>query len=189
MTYDPTVPAPTQRISDTQSPIQTNFQFIESGDSSFKPQQVNYDNRTQLVVSNDPTAIPNSYILYCKEDSGANRELFGIDVNSVISQFTSTDFTLTTNGHAVIPPGFLMNWGQATLPNGGSLISVVFTRAFSANPFVITVTPYVNPTPGAGANSREIGADNFSTTGFDARLFNGNTTQATLVGWMAIGLT
>lgn len=188
MTYDPTVPGPAQRMSDTQLPIQLNFEFIESGDSSFKPNATNFDNRTPLGVSNDPVAIPNSYIMYCKEDGGGNPELFGIDVNSVISQFTSTDFTFATNGHMIMPPGLLMNWGQATIPGGGSTIPVVFTRAFSANPFVITVTPYVNPTPGAGANSREIGADNFSTTGFDARLFNGNTTQATLVGWTAIGL-
>lgn len=187
MVFDTTQPTDTTKVRNLGIVIRPNWQAIETGDSTFKPQALNLDNRTPIAPANNPTAIADTYILYCKDDVGGNPELFGIDETSVVSQFTSADFTLAQNGHGVIPPGFLINWGRATIPSGSSTVAVTFTRNFNAAPWIIHVTPYVNPVTGGGANAREIGADTFTTTGFNARLFNGNTTQNTLVGWLAIG--
>ncbi len=187
MVYDTTQPTDTTKIRNLGIVIRPNWQAIEEGGATFKPEAINFNNRTPLGVANDPTAIANAFITYCKDDATGAPELFGIDENSVISQFTSTDFTLAQNGHVVLPPGFLVNWGRATIPSGSQTVAVTFTRNFNAAPWIIHVTPYANPTPGGGDNSREIGADTFTTAGFNAKLFNGNALQNVPVGWIAIG--
>lgn len=188
MTFDPSQPTDNSKIRDLSTLITPNWEAIEGADLSFKPIGINFNNRNPLPPNDDPAPIENAYILYCKEDSGANPELFGRDEDGNITQFSSKDFTFAQDGHALIPPGFLMNWGRANIPTGNSRkVAVVFTREFGAVPWVIHVTPYVNPMIGGGSNAREIGADNFSTTGFDARIFNGDALQVTPVGWIAIG--
>jgi hypothetical protein len=189
MAWNRDEPQNTTKIRDLGTVLRPNFQAIDSADSSFKPIALNLSDRDTdpLSPSSDPTAIADAYLLYCKQDSTGAAEFFGIDANSVISQFTSTDQTLAQSGHALLPPGILMNWGRATILNGGTTVSIVFTRAYSATPWVINVTPYANLTPGGGANSRELGANNFSTTGFDCVCFNGTVLQNVEIGFMAIG--
>jgi hypothetical protein len=134
MTYDPNTPAATQRISDTQAPIQTNFNFIQTGDESFLPQSINFNNRTPLIVSDDPTALANAYRLYCKEDADGNPELFGIDESSNILQFTAGAPTLDNNGNTFLIGGLLFQWFQDTVSNNQT---VTFPKEFGSIPFVV----------------------------------------------------
>jgi len=189
MTWDPTQPTDNTKIRNLGIVIRPNWEAIENADSSFKPIGINFNNRTPLIVSNDPTAISDSYILYSKEDSDGSPQLFGIDENSVTSQFTSTDFDISSqNGHAVIPPGLLLEWGRQTVitPEGGTF-AVTFSKEFGAIPFSVVMTIYAQPESDA---SRGFGIQNIgtlTTTGFTAQSFNSEVPGGTTMGWMAIG--
>lgn len=88
MTFDKTQPTDTTKIRRLGEVIRPNWVAIEEGDSSFKPYAVNYQNRTPLGVSNDPSTISGSFILYTKEDGAGNPELFGKDSAGNIIQIT-----------------------------------------------------------------------------------------------------
>ncbi len=134
MTYDPNVPAATQRISDTQAPIQQNFEFILTGQESFLPQSINLNNRTQLVIDDDPDALANAYRIYCKEDSDDNPEMFGRNEDGDIVQFTKGAPTLANNGHTFLIGGLRFQWFQILAKN---LQIITFPIEFSAIPFVV----------------------------------------------------
>ena len=70
MTWDPSQPTDTTKIRNLGIVIRPNWQAIEAADSSFKPVALNLDNRTPLGVANDPTAIADAYLLYCKDSFG-----------------------------------------------------------------------------------------------------------------------
>lgn len=88
MTFDATQPTDTTKIRRLGQVIRPNWEVIEQADSSFQPYAVNYQDRTPLGVSNDPTAIPGAFILYTKQDGAGNPELFGIDGSGNIIQIT-----------------------------------------------------------------------------------------------------
>ena len=142
MTYDPNVPAPTQRISDTQAPIQTNFNFLQSGDASFLPESINLNNRTQIgPINNDPDTLANSFRLYCKEDGDNNPELFGRNEEGDILQFTKGAPDLLDSGHTFLIGGLRFQWFQATVQN---LDLVDFPIEFGATPFVVLANESTN---------------------------------------------
>ncbi len=140
MTYDPTVPGPAQRISDTQSPIQSNFNFIQSGDPSFLPESINLNNRTPLAATNDPAAIANAFLLYCKDDASATTdpELFGRNENGDIIQLTAGDVSDATQGRTFLPGGLLLQWNRESVVTGGT---VTFAEAFAIAPYFVTFIP------------------------------------------------
>ncbi len=134
MTYDPTVPAATQRISDTQAPIQQNFNFLLTGDDSYLPQSINLNNRTPLPATNDPTALADAYRLYCKEDADGNPEMFGRNDQGDILQFTKGAPDLLASGHTFLIGGLRFQWFQTTVNNN---TIVQFPIEFGAIPFVV----------------------------------------------------
>lgn len=186
MVWDVSQPTDTTKIRNLGVVIRPNWQAIEQADSTFKPQAINFNNRTPLPISNDPTAIADSYILFCKDDTAGNPELFGIDENSVISQFTSTDRTLAQNGYALLPPGFLLQWGRGFIGGGATSVTVNFPKAFSAPCWMVDTTPYGNPI--TGSSPREWGATNILAASFDGISWNGPVPGAGLsFGWIAVG--
>lgn len=186
MVWDITQPTDTTKIRNLGIVIRPNWQAIQEADATFKPYAMNFDNRTPLAVPNDPTAIADSYILYCKEDTAGNPELFGIDPSSVISQFTSTDRTLAQTGYALLAPGFLLQWGRGFMAGGTASLTVTFPKAFSATAWTVTSTPYNNPI--TGSSPREWGVQNISDVDFQAVAFNGVVPGGGVnFGWMAIG--
>lgn len=135
MTYDPNVPAATQRISDTQAPIQTNFDFIQKGNPTFLPESINLNNRTQIgPINNDPDTLANAFRLYCKEDGDNNPELFGRNEEGDILQFTKGAPDLLDSGHTFLIGGLRFQWFQIIAKN---LQIITFPIEFSAIPFVV----------------------------------------------------
>lgn len=138
MTFDPTQPTDTTKIRNLGIVIRPNWQAIENANSSFKPVALNFNNRTPLAVSNDPTAIANAYLLYCKDDVGGDPELFGINQNSDVVQLTDGDVLNATPGHTFLPGGILMQWNRVVAPTGST---VTFPIAFSAAPYYVNFIP------------------------------------------------
>ena len=88
MTWDATQPTNTTKIRNLGVVIRPNWQAIESGDSSFKPLAFNLNDRTVAAQPNDPTAIDNAFIVYCKTSAGGASEFYGIDEDSNVVQLT-----------------------------------------------------------------------------------------------------
>ena len=120
MAYDKTQPISTTKIRNLSTVIPDNFEAISSADATFKPNAINYADRTaDIPLDNDPTVIPASVIAYCKQDGSANPQLYAIDPSTNITQITGSSFTETTNA------------GTA----GGTLYKVVWTM-FPGNTIV-----------------------------------------------------
>lgn len=137
MAFDPSLPANSTKLRLAPGVIQNNWAAIEEGLSSFKPQSINLDNRTPLAVSNDPTAIPDTYITYCKDDASGNPELFGINESSQISQLTAGVPTVTALGNTFLPGGLILSWGGGSFSNNQTIspsgISTLYQVVISIN--------------------------------------------------------
>lgn len=179
MAWDKSEPQDTTKIRNLGAVIRNNNAAIEDAESSFKPVAMNLNNRTPLAVSNDPTQIADSYIVYCKDDTAGNPELFGIDDAGNVSQLTTRSNTLSANGHALIAPGVMMQWGT----DGATAVhNVTFPTAFSSSAWSVTAVPI------AGDGKRTVGVSSISSTGFTAITGEGGVgNQAYAIYWQAIG--
>jgi hypothetical protein len=141
MVWDLTQPTDTTKIRNLGTVIRPNWQAIQEGDASFKPYSINLDNRTPLPISNDPLAIANAYLLYCKEDTAGDPQLYGIDASSNIIQFTGGAPTLGTNGHVFLPGNLMLQWFTTTAANGAT---VTFPIPFAANAYCVVGNEVTN---------------------------------------------
>lgn len=184
MAWDRDEPRDTTKIRDLGTVLRPNFQAIDSADSTFKPIALNLSDRDTdpLAGSSDPTAIADTYIIYCKQDSGGDPELFGIDASSNVLQFTNGAPTLSQNGYTFLPGGSVLQWGRDTLTGAG--VTVTFPVAYSSTAWVVTVTPYGNTV--TGSTPKPFGATLITSTNFKASALNGAGANFTF-GWMAIG--
>ena len=184
MAWDRLEPTDTTKIRNLGTVLRPNFQAIDSGDSTFKPIAINLSDRDTdpLSGSSNPTAIADAFLMYCKQDSFGNPELFGIDASSIISQFTQTARTLAQTGFCVIPPGIKIQWGRGTMSGGTT--AVVFPEAYSGIAWIVMVTLYGNTV--TGSTPKPFGATSITATGFNATALNG--AGATFAfGWFSIG--
>lgn len=138
MVWDVSQPTDTTKIRNLGTVIRPNWQAIQEADSTFKPYALNLDNRTPLAVPNDPAAIADSYILYCKDDAAGDPQLFGIDASSNIVQFTGGAPTLATAGRVFLPGGLLLQWNRVSAASGST---VNFPIAFGAAPYYVSFIP------------------------------------------------
>lgn len=86
MTFQPNFPQNSTKLRDAPTGFQANWDAIYKGDSSFKMQVANFDDRTVLALA-DPTALANAYRLFCKTATVA--ELYGRDPSNAVMQITS----------------------------------------------------------------------------------------------------
>ena len=155
MAFDKTQPTDSTKIRNLGTVVRPNWVAIEDADSSFKPVGLNLDNRTALAVANDPTAIADASILYCKDDVAGDTQVFAINENSTITQLSGTLFSAATNGQLTIAGGLLIKWGQTT----GSSGAKTFPVAFPTNCYNVQVTVEDN-------NARYGSIKLVTTTGF-----------------------
>jgi hypothetical protein len=184
MAWVKTLPGNTEKIRNLGVVIRPNWEAIEEADLTFKPHALNYNNRTPLGVANDPAAIADTHILYCKDDGSANPEMFSIDDTSVISQLTFRDRSLAQSGYVYLAPGFILQWGRATILAGTNTIAVTFPLAFGATAYSVTCNP-LGAT--AGDTTRGFGPVSITDVGFTATSHNVSFTGNTDVTWIAIG--
>ena len=139
MAYDPTQPTDSTKIRNLGTVIRPNWQAIEDADSSFKPVGINLDNRTPLVVPNDPVAISETVIPYCKDDVAGDPQLFVIDQSSNVTQLTgigSIKAWATFNGSTgAVADGY--NIASVTRNSTGNYTVAFTTNLASANYAVI----------------------------------------------------
>lgn len=187
MTWDPNQPANATKLRNAPGVIQNNWNAIEQADTSFEPQGLNLADRTALALG-DPTPIATSYIAYCKQDPAGSPQLFGIDKDGIISQFTSSVRDLTSNGYAIIAPGIMMQWGTSifTNPSGALTETIIFEQAYPSPAWVVNLTIKGNTV--SGSTPHPFGVTNITSTSFDATQLNGvSGVSAFNFNWIAIG--
>lgn len=179
MVFDPTLPADSTKLRLAPGVIQANWAAIEDAETSFKPIAINLNNRTPLVPSNDPAAITDAYLLYCKDVTAANAELFGIKEDGTIVQFTTIPVaTSGTNYSTNLPSGIQFRMGQVA--HTGTSTAVVFGTAFTNAVYSVVLTPI-----GGAAAITQWNAQGLITTGFT--LASTGTGAAESFQYMAIG--
>lgn len=134
MAFDPSLPANSTKLRLAPGVIQDNWVAIQDGESTFKPKVVNLNNRTVSGPTDDPTAIADAFLLYCKDDSAGNAELFGINESSQITQFTRGIPTYAIPGQVYLPGGLLVQWNSVSVASGAT---VTFPTAFSAAAYYV----------------------------------------------------
>ena len=98
MAFDKTQPTDSTKLRNIGTVIRPSWVAIESADSSFIPEALNLANRTPLAPPNDPVAIAETVILYSKDDSDGDPQLFVIDDSSNIFQLSGNQVTNSANG-------------------------------------------------------------------------------------------
>lgn len=181
MAWDAAKPQTGTKLRNTSAVIRDNNAAIASADSSFTPEGLNLANRTPLGVSNDPTAISDAYVLYCKEDANANAELFGRDGSGNISQLSDRRSSIASSGYAVIAPGLLMQWGSESISGTSGTATVTFPIAFSATVLNAQATFGTNVTTGT------LTVKTFTDTTMELRISTPSNSSAKTVYWTAIG--
>jgi len=88
MAWDATQPTDSTKIRNLGVVIRPNWVAIEQADTTFRPQAMNFKDRTVAGVSVNPTALADAFITYCKTDTAGNSELFGIDEDSHVIQYS-----------------------------------------------------------------------------------------------------
>ncbi len=178
MAFDPALPANSTKLRLAPGVIQDNWAAIEEGQSSFKPEAINLNNRTPLGgVPNDPTAIADTYITYCKDDTDGNPELFGINESSQISQLTKGVPTVSASGNTFLPGGLILSWASGSFNNNDTISPSGITTLYQV---VITIDDS-SATPASTAYVFNI---NTVAGTFQVKLPSG----ATSLTYMAIGI-
>jgi hypothetical protein len=191
MAYDVTQPTDSTKLRNIGTVIRPNWVAIRDADSTFKPVAINFAERNAVAppISNDPTALAQAYLLYCKQDAAGNPELFGINASSDILQLTKGAAIVGTNGETCLPGGVLIKWGTASA-NGAASFAFVADFALTAFPnncFQVIATARNSGTP-ATANDY-IYTHSPLVTGFSAIATRRITLASTPVTfyWLAIG--
>ena len=119
MAFDVTEPTDNTKIRDLGVVIRPNWVAINTADSSFQPQALNLTDRDSVAppIASDPTALAAGYTLFCKQDSGGDPQLFGIDTNSNILQFTGIAPLLASDGYVFLPGNLLLQWFTFSVKN------------------------------------------------------------------------
>lgn len=182
MAFDPALPANSTKLRLAPGVIQDNWSAIEEAQSSFKPYAVNLNNRTPLGVANDPVAIADAYIAYCKDDAAGNPELFGINESSQITQLTRGVPTYAKPGQIYLAGGMLIQWNSVSVASGAT---ITFPTAF------IEAAYYVNfIVGGSPPNNRvyqRVQGTPTSTAFVPSILDNSGSGITATINWIAIG--
>jgi hypothetical protein len=132
------IPNATDIPSQSQAQIQTNFNSIigwaavdhlgYGAANAGTHNQVTFSGVTSQSVPTDPEAV-----LYTKNDTSSHPQLFFLNSQN------STFYNAASNGCTVLMGGILLQWGNVTVPAGGSA-TFTFPVTFPNNVFVVTVT-------------------------------------------------
>ncbi len=191
MTYNPSIPAADDLISESQGQLLTNFTQLNT---VFDIDHVAFNDGTaanrgkhnQVTIiqgASDPTTLANENALYSKDDGGSQL-FFRKESDGTVIQMTADDPVSATRGSSFLPGtsvnGLLINWGQDTTI--GQDTTFTFPTAFSAAPFSIVTTEHSGV---SGSSPVKISTATAATsTQFTVRRTAGNNR---LFSWIAIG--
>ena len=137
MAFDKSKPTNSEKIRELGEVIRPNWDAIETADETFKPQGLNFDDRTALGIADDPTAIADAVITYCKQDTSGDPQLYAINPSSVISQLTGS-FSAAASGTTTVQGGIIVKWGTSN-GNGAGIVNA-FGAAFPNNCWSVVLT-------------------------------------------------
>ena len=176
MAFDPSLPADSTKLRLAPGVIQDNWAAIQDGETTFKPKAINLNNRTVSGPTDDPTAIADAFLLYCKDDAAGNAEFYGINESSDIIQLTKGAPTVATTGITFLAGGLLLGWGQSA--TGAGLITVTGMTT------IYQVVATVSDSSGTPTD-RNIAINSSSGA---ANQFTVYSSSAGQVKWLAIGV-
>lgn len=176
MSYNPSIPQPTDNLSTSQGQMLNNFFQLNAqyavdhvafntgsgnGDGSHK--KITFDN---AAPEPSPTGtISNIFPLLV----GSNQELFfknaSTDYNGTGKTQITGPSTLSANGNAQLPGGLVIQWGLS----GNINSQTNFTRTFPSAAYAVVATS-INP-----AYDGSILVTSLNTAGFTARRSDGHT--------------
>lgn len=90
MAWDATQPQGSTKIRNLGNVITPNWDAIETADSTFLPQGLNFADRDVIAppISSDPTAIADVVIAYSKQNGAGKPQGYAIDPDNSISHLT-----------------------------------------------------------------------------------------------------
>lgn len=184
MAFDKTQPTNTTKIRNLGVVIRPNWAAIESGDSSFKPQAINFSNRTVAGLPVNPAAIADTMVMYSKSDASGKTQLYTIDPDSHVTQISAAVAPLSAqNGYSWLPGGMLIQWGMIDAPVGDSG-SFHFPVSFSGVPYSIQLT-FIRSAGTTGENFIYVTSGQTTATRF--RTTTVGTTGSHFAYYIAIG--
>lgn len=182
MAWDANEPTDTTKIRDLGVVIRPNWEAIETADSTFKPQALNFTDRTVAGVAVDPTAIADAFISYCKTDDLGNSEFFGINDSSGVTQFTQgTPLLAAGESSMFIPGGLILKTGTASFSTTDVTDTITFATEFPTAIFGVNITLATATVSGSVAVLTPI-----SKTSFTAKRSTSAPSNQTYY-WMAWG--
>lgn len=178
--FDPTQPTDVTKIRDLGVVIRPNWLAIQTADTTFQPQALNFTDRTVASIPVNPTAIADAYITYCKTDTAGNSELFGINESSQVIQFTKGIPTFALSESSIfIAGGLILKMGKKAFIGTNTSVAVTFGTAFPTNCFGVVATMV------GDTNSTSI-QNTITTTGFTMFRGPGGVSGASF-NWIAWG--
>ena len=162
MAFNKNEPQDTTKIRNLSTILTDNFTGIQEGDASFAPWALNLIRRNGAAPSVDPTAIADNIILYSKDSSAGQAELYAINEASGISQITGGAPTATTTGSVFIPGGIIIKWGQFTF--SGNTNTQAYATPFPTSGLCTLISPFNNI-----AATREFYVSTWDANGFTTR--------------------
>lgn len=181
MAWDVTKPANNTKIRNGPGQIRDNFKAIEEADSSLQQYGSNLiDRDTVGAITANPTAIADTMIVYSKQDSSGDPQLYSIDPSANITQLTgNVDSTAAAKGHITLPGNIKLNWGKIS-STGNTPKAETFESAYTTAVYSITVTAISDQGSSRGA---VVSTGSVTTAGFSIR----STNNGMDVYYLAVG--
>ena len=156
MAWDTLQPANTTKIRNLGVVIRPNWAAIQTADSTFTPDALNFRDRTAAGLAVNPTDIATAYIAFCKQDAAGNPELFGISSTSDVIQFTKAGrIGVATQGVNAL--NFIMD---STAVTYGKNQMIIACGSFAANGTLLSgVNMSAVSHPGTGSYNIAVNAD------------------------------
>jgi len=207
MSYNPSIPNPTDFLSDSQGQIKTNFTAINAGLSiNHYPLSPNTTDTgkhkfVEMVNNAAPVGAANEGVIYTKTIGApaASEMFYKPDATTDEYQVTRTFsagiplFGTNTNypqvparpnqfgGWTFLPGGLLLQYGRVDSPTAGPF-TVKFPISFTSPPYIIELTPRNDGSHSAFTYYID-GAP--TSTSFN---YQGSTSGSNALFWMAIGI-
>jgi len=188
MAFNVAEPQDTTKIRNLGVVIRPNWLSIQEADSTFRPYAINLQNRTPLVVANDPATIAATSIIYTKNDAAGNPETYNKDGSGNIVQMS---FGGRMGGPSTGVSMVDFRFGSSTVTYNGNHINnaYAFTQAnaSSAQQGFSSVTrtgtlaeyTYVFSTPRLNANYCVVATDHQASLSSNFGVINVSSQSAT----------
>lgn len=191
MTYNPSIPRPTDIPAQSQADFLTNFGQLNTifdvdhvpYDDDDSADRGKHDKSTYIEQSADPATAADELSLYSKDTSGNTRLYLRQENSGTVFQMTGDDPVASTNGSSFLPGGLIIKWGRVTT-NGSGVGTATFS--FPNNFYSATLTHFKQ---GGDPNTSFVEFDGTpSKTSGSVKLLNSSGTGfSSIVGWIAIG--